>query len=89
MERVCTVGGRVIVVWPNHLGWLAEHGYRYISFQGEMRVEFASLDEALEMAEIFYPHAVPEIRRRGEPCVPYEVLGINAPRDVAYKEIVA
>jgi len=33
----------------------------------------------VEMAEIFYPHAVSQVRRRGSRRVPYEVLGINAP----------
>ena len=89
MERVCAAGGRVVVVWPNNLEWLAEHGYAYESFPGEMALEFASLEEALELAEIFYPSAVAEIRRRGERRVPYEVLGVNPPRDLAYKEIVA
>lgn len=89
MERVCALGGQVVIVWPNHSEWLAEHGYRYLSFPGEMRMEFASLDEAVELSEIFYPHAVEEVRRRGEPRVPYEVLGVNPPRDLAYKEIAA
>ncbi len=89
MERVCAARGQVVIVWPNHLGWLAAHGYRYRSFPGEMRMEFASLEEAVELAEIFYPHAVSEIRRRGERRVPYDVLGVNPPRDLAYKEIAA
>jgi SAM-dependent methyltransferase len=89
MERVCTVGGRVVIVWPNHPEWLAERGYRYVSFPGEMRMQFASIEEALELSEIFHPQAVPEIRRRGDPRVPYEVLGVNPPRDLAYKEIAA
>jgi hypothetical protein len=50
-----------------------------------MTVDFASHHEAVELAEIFYPHALREIRRRGSPCVPYELLGINPPRDVAFK----
>ena len=32
--------------------------YRYESFAGPMAVEFASHREAVELAEIFYPHAV-------------------------------
>jgi hypothetical protein len=38
-------------------------------------------------AEIFYPEAVSEIRRRGRAEVPYEVLERVPPRDVAYKDI--
>jgi SAM-dependent methyltransferase len=89
MERVCMVGGQVVIVWPNNLEWLAARGYRHVSFPGEMRMEFVSLEEAVELSEIFHPHAVQEIRRRGDARVPYEVLGVNPPRDVAYKEITA
>ena len=52
-----------------------------------MSVEFASHREAVALAEIFYPHAVTEVRCRGSRRVPYEVLGINPPRDVAFKVI--
>jgi SAM-dependent methyltransferase len=87
MERVCRPGGCVVVVWPNNVGWLTAHGYRYASFAGEMFVEFASLEEAAELTEVFYPSAVPEVRRLGERRVPYEVLGINPPRDLAFKQM--
>lgn len=85
MERVCQAGGCVVVVWPNHLDWLADRGYSYASFDGELRVEFASPQEAIELAGIFYPAAVDEIRRRGDRQVPYELLGINPPCDLAFK----
>jgi SAM-dependent methyltransferase len=85
LERVCRPGGCVAIVWPNNLGWLATHDYQYASFGGPMHVEFASYREAVEMAGIFYPHAVAEVRRRGRRRVPFEVLGINPPRDVAFK----
>jgi SAM-dependent methyltransferase len=85
MERVCKPGGRVAIIWPNHLDWLAARGYRYLSFPGPMFVEFASHHEAVELADIFYPQAADEIRRRGWRRVPFEVLGINPPRDLAYK----
>ena len=85
MERVCRPGGCVVIVWPNNVDWLAAHGYRYASFAGEMVVEFASLEEAVELTEVFYPDAVAEVRRRGSRQVPYEVLGVNPPRDLAFK----
>jgi SAM-dependent methyltransferase len=87
MERVCRPGGRVAIVWPNNIGWLAAHGYQYVSFAGPMTVDFASHREAVELAEVFYPHAVREIRRLGSPRVPFEVLGINPPRDAAFKVV--
>jgi SAM-dependent methyltransferase len=85
MERVGRPGGLVAIVWPNHLDWLAAHGYRHVSFPGPMWVEFGSQQEAVELAQIFYPQAADEIRRRGWRRVPFEVLGINPPRDLAYK----
>jgi SAM-dependent methyltransferase len=85
MERVCRPGGHVAIIWPNHLDWLAARGYRYVSFPGPMSVEFETHREAVELAEIFYPKAAAEVRRRGGRKVPFEVLGINPPRDLAFK----
>jgi SAM-dependent methyltransferase len=85
MERVCRPGGCVVIVWPNGVPWLAGHGYRYVSFDGQMFVEFASHEEAAELTEIFYPDVAAEVRRRRWRRIPYEVLGINPPRDLAFK----
>jgi SAM-dependent methyltransferase len=86
MERVCRPGGCVAIVWPNNLSWLAARGYRYLSFgEDEMFVEFASVDEAVELTEIFYPGAAAAVRRDGRRRVPFELLGVNPPRDVAFK----
>jgi SAM-dependent methyltransferase len=86
MERVCRPGGRVVIVWPNEIPWLVAHGYRYVSFDdGEMFVEFASHQEAVELTQIFYPRGADEVRRHGWRRVPYSALGVNPPRDLAYK----
>ncbi len=85
MERVCRPGGRVAIIWPNHLKWLAARGYRYVSFPGPMSVEFASHRDAVELAEIFYPGAADKVRQRRWRKVPFEVLGINPPRDLVFK----
>jgi SAM-dependent methyltransferase len=85
LERTCAPGGMVVVVWPNHLDWLAHQGYSYLSFPGEMWLEFASPGEAVELAAVFYPRTVEEIRRRGDRRVPYSAFGINPPRDLAYR----
>jgi len=87
MERVCAAGGMVVIVWPNHPDWLTAHGYRYLSFPGPMTMDFASPTEAVELAAIFYPHAVAAITARRERQVPYDVLGVNPPRDLAYRTI--
>lgn len=85
MERVCRPGGCVAIIWPNNLNWLAARGYRYACFPGPMSVEFPSYDEAVELAGIFYPGAADQVRRRGQRRVPFEVLGVNPPRDLAFK----
>ena len=87
MERLCRPGGCVAIVWPNNIDWLAAHHYQYASFAGPMTVDFASYHEAVQLAEIFYPQAIGEVRRRGSSRVPYEVLGVNPPRDVAFKVV--
>jgi len=85
MERVCRPGGCVAIIWPNHIDWLLARGYRYHSFPGPMSVEFSSHHEAVELAEIFYPQAADEVRRHRWRRIPFEVLGFNPPRDLAYK----
>ncbi|MGH2720299.1 MAG: class I SAM-dependent methyltransferase [Actinomycetota bacterium] len=87
MERVTAPGGRIVIVWPADARWLARRGYRHRTFAGEMHMAFPSLDDAVALAEIFYPHAVAEIRRRGEAVVPYDLLGMRPPRDLAYRRI--
>ncbi len=87
MERACRPGGRVAIIWPNNIGWLAARGYQYECFPDPMAMEFASHREAVALAEIFYPDAVAEVRRRGSRLVPYQVLGVNPPRDLAFKVI--
>jgi SAM-dependent methyltransferase len=89
MERVCKPGGSVIIVWPNNVPWLAARGYRYLSFAGEVFVEFASPEEAAELTEIFYPDALVEVTRGGRRQVSFGTLGVNPPRDVAFKVIAA
>jgi len=85
MERVCALGGMMVVVWPNHLDWLAANGFTHLRFPGRMWMEFRDTAEAIEMMEIFYPHAVAEVRARGEASVQYDMLGVNPPRDLAFK----
>jgi len=87
MERVCTPGGCVAIIWPNNVAWLASHGYQYVSFGGPMAVEFRTHEEAVELAEIFFPAAARAIREHGLRRVPFELLGINPPRDLAYKTL--
>lgn len=87
MERVCRPGGCVAIVWPNNLDWLAASGYRHLSFAGDMCLEFDSPEQAAELIGIFHPRAAGLVRAGDLVRVPYEVLGVNPPRDIAYKVI--
>ena len=89
MERVCRPGGLVVIVWPNNVDWLVAHEYEYVSFAGEMFVEFASREQAAELIEIFYPSAPAEVRGGARRRISYEALGINPPRDIAFKVMSA
>ena len=85
MERVCRPGGQVAIIWPNNLTWLTARGYQYVRFGGPMFVDFPSHEKAVELSEIFYPRAAEEVRRQQLRRVPFQLVGINPPRDVAYK----
>jgi SAM-dependent methyltransferase len=89
MERVCKPGGCVAMVWPNSVAWLEARGYRHVSFPGEMCVEFDSPEDAVELTEIFYPGAAADVRRHGMRRVSFDTLGIDPPRDVAFKVMPA
>lgn len=85
MERVCRPGGCVAIIWPNNLDWLTARGYEYVSFPGAMSLEFTSFQEAAEMAGIFFPQAADDVRRLRSRKVPFDLLGVNPPRDLAFK----
>jgi SAM-dependent methyltransferase len=85
MEGCVTSGGMVAIIWPGDVPWLLRHGFSHTAFAGPMLVEYASLDEALEMARIFYPDAVAAVARRGSRFVDPATLGLTAPRDVCWK----
>jgi SAM-dependent methyltransferase len=90
LERVTCPGGLVVIVWPpRDRRWLAQRGYSWVEFPGELVAEFPSLEEALEIAAIFYPNAVKGIAERGSRLVPYELLGINGPRSLAWRRVEA
>ena len=83
MQRVTRRDGLIALVWPSDVDWLRSHGFSYESFDDdEMSIEFGSVEEAREIARIFYPHAVDAITDR---VVPYRVVGLNPPCDLAWK----
>jgi SAM-dependent methyltransferase len=87
MERVCKPGGCVAIIWPNNVAWLIDRGYEYVRFDGPMSLEFASHKEAVELAEIFFPSAADEVRKRGNRQVSFDTVNINPPRDLVFKTL--
>jgi SAM-dependent methyltransferase len=87
MERICRPGGTVAIIWPDDPRWLAGRGYTHRIFAGDLEVSFPSLDEALELARIFYPAAVRAIEEAGRRKVPFDVLGIPPPRDLSWRRL--
>jgi len=87
MRRCCARGGLIVVVWPNGIPWLERHGFTRVEFGGAMAVEFGSMAEALELTAIFHPHAIDDVRRHDSPTVPYEVFGVNPPRDLCWMRV--
>lgn len=86
--RVVRPGGRIAVLWPDDPGWFLVRGFEYHAYGGTMEVRFRDLETARECAQIFYPPAAREhIRRTGQPVVPFDLLAINAPRDLCTRGV--
>lgn len=87
MRRCCARGGLIVVVWPNSLDWLGRHGFTRVEFGGAMAVDFGTRADAVELARIFYPDALEDVRRLDSATVPYEVLGMNPPHDLCWMRV--
>ncbi len=82
LRRVTRAGGRILIIWPDDPRWFLSRGFYYHTFGGAMEIRFADLETAEHCAGIFYPRqALEHIRQTGRPVVPFDLLGINAPRD--------
>ncbi len=88
LERVTRTGGMVVLIWPpRKRSWLEERGFKFVSFPGKMGVEFTSAEEAVELAEIFYPDAAPKVAELGSRIVPCDLLGITGPKSLAWRKV--
>jgi SAM-dependent methyltransferase len=87
MESACSSGGLVVLVWPDDAAWLRARGFQHVVFEGPMLVEYASVDEAVELARIFYPDAATAVAGGGSRFVDFVTLGINGPRDLCWKRV--
>ncbi len=83
LRRVTRPGGGIYILWPDDPRWFLSRGFHYHAFGGSMEVHFRDLETAVACAEIFYPPAVTAyLERTGRPVVPFDVIGVNAPRDL-------
>ncbi len=85
MDRVLCAGGMLALIWPTDVDWLRSRGFTYESFDGEMLIDFGSVEDAVELARIAYPKAARKIAKRRSALVPYELIGMNPPRDIAWR----
>lgn len=94
LRRVTKLGGKIVIIWPRtqDYEWLAAHGFQYVALpmQQDMQVHFRSLASALGCAKRFYAHnenVTRYILKRGQPEVPFSVLGFNPPRDYCWLKV--
>lgn len=88
LYRVTRTGGMVVLIWPpRNRAWLEERGFQFVNFPGKMGVEFTSPQEAVELAEIFYPDAAAKVAERGIRILPCDLLGISGPKSLAWRTV--
>lgn len=88
LYRVTRPGGRITIVWPDDPQWFIDRGFEYQAHEGPLEVRFRDLDAAFECARIFYsPAVVAHLEQTRRPIVPFDVLGINAPRDCCWIDL--
>ncbi|HLL78126.1 MAG TPA: methyltransferase domain-containing protein [Ktedonobacteraceae bacterium] len=90
-RRVAKKGGKIVIIWPRaqDYGWLAAHGFHYVALPDvqEKGIHFRSVHRAIECARHFYarnPCVEQYIMREHTPDVPYEIIGMNPPRDYCW-----
>lgn len=85
LESRCAPDGLLVFVWPSSVPWLRARGFEHVVFEGPMLVEYASPEEAVALARIFYPDAVDAVARNRSRFVDLATLGLNPPRDLCWK----
>ncbi len=86
--RVVRPGGHIAILWPDDPQWFIARGFRYQVGEGALEVRFRDLDTAFACAEIFYSDVVvSHLQQSHRPIVPFELLGINPPRDACWLDV--
>lgn len=88
LQRVVRPGGRIAILWPDDPQWFIARGFRYQVCEGALEVRFRDLETAFTCAEIFYSDiVVSHLQQTRRPIVPFELLGINPPRDACWLDV--
>ena len=82
LRRVTRPGGQIAILWPDDPRWFLDRGFQYHAFGGSMELRFRDIGTAERCAEIFWPGVLTHLRAGGRPLVPFDLLGVNAPRDL-------
>jgi len=94
LKRVTRIGGFVVLIWPRvqDRSWLAEHGFRYVTFpvEKEMTLSFASWESAWRCTRRFYAqnkNVFRYLRHARHPGLPFSVLDCNPPCDYGWLQV--
>jgi len=90
--RVTKPGGKIVLIWPRpeDYVWLAERGFRYVSFSTSPDgcVHFRSFESALRCVCLFYAAnqaAIDYLIMAQQPEIPYALLGFKQPSDYCWR----
>ena len=84
-RRIVRPGGMLVVVWPDDPSFFTARGFTYLACPGDLTVHFTDRESALRLTREFYPaSATAWIERTGILDVPFDVLGVRAPRDACW-----
>lgn len=88
LRRVTRPGGRIVIVWPANPDWLMRQGFRYEVLPGHLTNTFLTMEDAWAVATRFYgPVAARHLEATGRPELPFQVLGVKAPRDLCWQTV--
>lgn len=85
LMRVARPGARIVIMWPGEPEWFVRRGFHYVALPGRLTNTFPSLERALAVARRFYgAAAVRYLEATQRPELPFEILGVKAPRDLCW-----
>lgn len=95
LRRVTRPGGLLAIIWPRpqDRAWLRQHAFHYVKLPCEqpMAISFASWQQAWRCTRRFYGEnqaVLDYLLYAHEPRIPFHVLGMNAPCDYCWLQII-